>query len=534
MDVPAGCHKEKSLEGLRFIGTKHEVMKEFGFSVSQRLMEVEARVLPAPWLLSGGQVQPRDAKWGRGSLQEPSKCGRLRGVGVLVLTENVDHVMQNVFQLRDELARKCVCDLQLNDRVVEIVPWDGSRGPLAANKCSFQTREPLRVVICAMPGSRNDSKAADCRAAIVHTCDIELGVVTFLLRGEVGQGFCPGAKGGKGGKRAGGGKGGKGGKGGDFGLFTNTAYLQNLAIKINCKLGGSHTTWSRDNPPVPRELLEPTLIMGGDCTRPSNGPGVSAVSGNMDQYFTQYIGRFTRQPHGSNQTEILTNLKGMAMEILKEFQQAHGRLPKFIVFLRDGVTEGQMLEVLQKEVQALIDALCELTGARSVKDRLRSNGPRICFAVIRKGHKVHLYNGDKNPEPGTVVDHPDFTDAELVNFNLVSHTGIGRPENQKSVKVPSYVVLYDEIWHDRPDPIAMPLEQIQKMCFALCHLYGYCQMAPSLPAPVVYAHKIAERARLYYQHLEGSDSGSMLSTGGGDGMEDQLLLHRDIRNKMFW
>ncbi|KAK3277624.1 hypothetical protein CYMTET_14381 [Cymbomonas tetramitiformis] len=193
----------------------------------------------------------------------------------------------------------------------------------------------------------------------------------------------------------------------------------------------------------------------------------------MDQYFTQYIGRFTRQPHGSNQTEILTNLKGMAMEILKEFQQAHGRLPKFIVFLRDGVTEGQMLEVLQKEVQALIDALCELTGARSVKDRLRSNGPRICFAVIRKGHKVHLYNGDKNPEPGTVVDHPDFTDAELVNFNLVSHTGIGRPENQKSVKVPSYVVLYDEIWHDRPDPIAMPLEQIQKMCFALCHLYGY-------------------------------------------------------------
>eukprot|EP00854_Cymbomonas_tetramitiformis_P005575 gene5575-6762_t len=260
--------------------------------------------------------------------------------------------------------------------------------------------------------------------------------------------------------------------------------------------------------------------------------------------------------------------------MLKEWTAINrGVKPVNLIYLRDGVSVGQMDEVLEKEGQALVDAVQEMDGPGNERTT------RICIIVICKGHKaslpdlplgicadslvrrlggmealgehlqVHYYPQDEreslngNPRPGTVVDDPDATDAKLVQFNMIAHAAIGR----KSVKVPSYVCLYDEIWHPREKAYEVPLEHIQHLCFTLCHLYGYCRLAPALPAPVIYAHKrgngwsernvqVAERGRLYYQHLNnGSDSGSVSSTGDhGDAMSDQLPLHENIKNTMYW
>ena len=99
-----------------------------------------------------------------------------------------------------------------------------------------------------VPGSRG---SADSMAApIDRTVDVELGVLSTLVRAE---NFCP---------RRGGGYGTPG-----------AAFLTNLGIKINLKLGGVHSTWKP--PPYLKRRMCSTVVMGGDSTR---SPGRSAIA----------------------------------------------------------------------------------------------------------------------------------------------------------------------------------------------------------------------------------------------------------------
>ncbi|KAK3250876.1 hypothetical protein CYMTET_39771 [Cymbomonas tetramitiformis] len=460
----------------------------------------------------------------------------------------MDQLMQNVRDIQKSLFERRICDLRIDPGMVEVVPWDQGNPAVEAipyalkelsKKALHYHKREMQLVICGLPGERGDSKYTDCKAAVLHTCDLQIGCpvinVSCITKRLLPEGWWQ--SGGKVGAnlaarwRQGGGK--SFSKMGDFGPHTEPAYIQNLLLKFNTRLGGAHTSWEPHQTPTLKELLDPTIIIGGDCTRPCTGPGVAAIAGSVENTFTRYIGRFSRQPFGLGQQEILHNLKPMTVMMLKEWTAINrGVKPVNLIYLRDGVSVGQMDEVLEKEGQALVDAVQEMDGPGNERTT------RICIIVICKGHKVHYYPQDEreslngNPRPGTVVDDPDATDAKLVQFNMIAHAAIGR----KSVKVPSYVCLYDEIWHPREKAYEVPLEHIQHLCFTLCHLYGYCRLAPALPAPVIYAHKVAERGRLYYQHLNnGSDSGSVSSTGDhGDAMSDQLPLHENIKNTMYW
>eukprot|EP00976_Prorocentrum_cordatum_P098923 1191615-Prorocentrum_minimum.AAC.4 len=48
-------------------------------------------------------------------------------------------------------------------------------------------------------------------------------------------------------------------------------------------------------------------------------------------------------------------------------------------------------------------------------------------------------------------------------------------------QVPNYIVLWDEN--------GWTVEDVSEVCYAMCHLYGYCAMPVSLPPPVMYAHQ---------------------------------------------
>ncbi|KAK3266283.1 Protein argonaute-2 [Cymbomonas tetramitiformis] len=321
-------------------------------------------------------------------------------------------------------------------------------------------------------------------------------------------------------------------------------------------------------------------------------------AGSVDYWYTRYIGRFTKQPPSKNQQEILFNLKGMAKEVLQEFRRRNpwgpGRKPRNLIFLRDGVSDGQLEEThaAAQSASAVVRgghwaarraASCSVRGGRlpvtrgndlecglllgkarcfrsaewdrghvarrsslsrgpGTRGKLRGlpaarsllHGPRASKAVSTA--QVHEYpkQGEPhlkgNPRPGTVVDDPAVTRSEVVHFNLVAHKAIG----QKAVKVPSYVCLYDEIFHHEESPYAVPTDPIQRMCYTLCHLYGYCENTVSLPAPVVYSHKVAERARLYYQHAVGSSDMGSVSSAGMEMEEEQFKLHKNIEHEMYW
>uniref|UniRef100_A0A7S0MUQ9 Piwi domain-containing protein n=1 Tax=Pyramimonas obovata TaxID=1411642 RepID=A0A7S0MUQ9_9CHLO len=130
---------------------------------------------------------------------------------------------------------------------------------------------------------------------------------------------------------------------------------------------------------------------------------------------------------------------------------------------------------------------------------------------------------DKNPEPGTLVDDPAATHPEHFNFHLVSHKSIGG----KTVKVPNYIMLWDEN--------GWTVEDISEVCYAMCHLYGYCAMPVSLPPPVMYAHQVAARARTYLRQHD-SDAGSSVFGEAPTPQETEMLpeVHSNVRDRMYW
>ena len=90
--------------------------------------------------------------------------------------------------------------------------------------------------------------------------------------------------------------------------------------------------------------------------------------------------------------------------------------------LRDGVSEGQFLIVLNKELSAI----------RSACSKLEENyKPAITFIVAQKRHKTRLFpvnprdsvGKNLNVKPGTVVDHT-ITHPTEFSFFLASHEGI--------------------------------------------------------------------------------------------------------------
>ncbi|XP_042499404.1 protein argonaute 7 isoform X3 [Macadamia integrifolia] len=284
-------------------------------------------------------------------------------------------------------------------------------------------------------------------------------------------------------------------------LYPNLAklgsqFLANLALKINAKIGGCTVALYNSLPSqVPRlfEDDDPAIFMGADVTHPhpldDSSPSIAAVVGTMNwPAANKYISRMRSQTH---RQEIIEDLGDMVAELLEDFyQEVNNKLPKRIIFFRDGVSETQFYKVLQEELKAI----------RVACSRFPSYKPSITFMVVQKRHHTRLFpyksdpsltGGnvlDENIPPGTVVD-TIVTHPREFDFYLCSHWGV------KGTSRPThYHVLWDEN--------KFTSDELQKLVHNLCYTFVRCTKPVSLVPPAYYAHLAAYRGRLY---LERSD-----------------------------
>ena len=110
--------------------------------------------------------------------------------------------------------------------------------------------------------------------------------------------------------------------------------------------------------------------------------------------------------------------------------------------------------------------------------------PSMVYNVVQKRINTRLYVSDpkskgqiNNPNPGTVVDHT-VTRANLYDFFFVSQS-----VRQGTVTPTHYVVLYD---NSKYTP-----HQVQLMAYKTCHIYYNWPGTVRVPAPCMYAHKLA-------------------------------------------
>ena len=124
------------------------------------------------------------------------------------------------------------------------------------------------------------------------------------------------------------------------------------------------------------------------------------MTGSIDTLAARYAAVASNQTH---RVEVIADAEDMAKTLLDEYRKATNTIPDKIIYLRDGVAEGQFAEVLRVELSAIRQAARAIAGpAKAVK---------ITAIVVKKRHHTRLFaatqqEGDRNGNvhPGTVVD----------------------------------------------------------------------------------------------------------------------------------
>ncbi|XP_037570896.1 protein argonaute-4 [Dermacentor silvarum] len=289
----------------------------------------------------------------------------------------------------------------------------------------------------------------------------------------------------------------------------NVALVQNLCQKINAKMGGTNNSLLAQEKPA--LFQKPVIIIGADVSHPSPGdrvrPSIAACVGSLDSIPSKFHATVRIQMEHAEakaRVEIIRDLKEMVKDMLKAFFRATRHKPERIIFYRDGVSEGQFLEVRNREVSAIRLACKELSPNESYE-------PALTFIVVQKRHHTRFMPANdrdgvgkfRNVPPGTTVDsvvtHPlDF------DFFLCSHFGI-----QGTSRPAHYYIVWDDS--------NFTADELQKLSYYLCHTYARCARSVSIPAPVYYAHLAALRAKNHIlSKVDVSSSSSDSSGGSGD------------------
>ncbi|TDL22764.1 Piwi-domain-containing protein [Rickenella mellea] len=260
----------------------------------------------------------------------------------------------------------------------------------------------------------------------------------------------------------------------------NDQYLNNLAMKINVKLGGINAIPQSANL---EGFMKTGLIVGADVTHPGPGllrPSVAGLVSSIDAFAIRYAAECSVQPP---RVEVIVSLKEM---MIKAILGSHA-IPSRILFFRDGLSEGEYGRVALDEISQIHAASKEVWTEKKLSVPL----PKITFVVVGKRHHVrffpHSNQGDNtgNCPAGLVVDS-DITSPFVFDYFLQSHSGLlgtSRPSH--------YIVIKDEN--------GFTADSLQEMSYTLCHSYARATRSVSIPAPVYYADLVCSRADIHFR-----------------------------------
>ncbi|KAK0545225.1 Protein argonaute, partial [Tilletia horrida] len=265
-------------------------------------------------------------------------------------------------------------------------------------------------------------------------------------------------------------------------------YCANVAMKINIKLGGANwTVPDRDLPGITDE----TMIVGADVTHPVKGtfrPSIAATVATMNGVRTKYSAEIRAQRHKGGEAaaqEIIIDAGNMMTGHLRRWAKINnGRLPKSIVFFRDGISEGQFTTALSTEFEHIKGA-CKAAAGDAMPV------PKLTFVVASKMHNIRFYAEDPfrpgatdrsgNVTAGTIIDS-HITHPYVFDFYLQAHAGLlgtARPTH--------YIVLKDEN--------NFSSDALQRTVHTLCYTYARATRSVSLIPPAYYADILADKCR---------------------------------------
>ncbi|KAI0559656.1 Protein argonaute 1 (translation initiation factor eIF2C 1) [Gracilaria domingensis] len=495
--VPAVV-RDFAQDNIRTIGHGgNETCRSFGISVSDKLVELPGRILQTPFLqyesesYPGTAVQVRNGSWtpnANGRRLRFFRPGKVREWGILNTSKLGEYEVRRFGTELTNALRDA--GLVLGHPMIRACS-ENDVGAMIRQMCRgrrvSEAQEQLGMSLLVVIKERQDTM---CYGAIKAAGDLEVGVVTQACLAR----NCS--------RRA----------------RNMDQYISKLILKINAKLGGINCyplgfeVAQRGTVPDPAFISNPYIVLGADVSHPTGGgPSVAALVGSVDAKAYQFAAAIHNQ---KGRQEIIGEMGTMFRSVYRQWYERLGCRwhANAIIMFRDGVSEGQFTEVMEREIHS-IRKECSLISPEFK--------PKITYIIITKRHHVRFFpkdpsSGDRNGNihPGTVVD-TDITSNDFYDFYLNSHSAI-RGTNKPS----KYTVLLDEN--------NIPTDVLQAYIFRLTHSYCRTNGSVSMVHAAYYAHHLAARGRLY---VNKSDMDKRKNDGGKRGRGGMHRNERAGRNR---
>ncbi|KZT73857.1 Piwi-domain-containing protein [Daedalea quercina L-15889] len=422
-----------------------DFMREAGLAIQPRPLLVEGKVLPTPTIGYSGSTLDLNDKSGAWNVVNRRflRPAQIHTWVVVVFDTRAkdSDVLGFVDKLRNNL-RKLGKPVFLVRGSVEKIAKDACR------------EGPPTLVLAFLPSS-----AAEIRREIKRWGDVKVGVPTQCVREGKWE-------------------------------RKSDQYCNNVALKINARLGGVNSKALSTDPDIPAIVPPRTMVIGADIGHPgpgvSNRPSMTSLVASLDEDCTKYAAFSSVQ---APRVEIIENLRKMLEKAIYRYLQHHGNpdyYPRTIIFFRDGVSEGEYARVAKEEIEAINECLTSLVRfqkdgqpvANGTKAYAPGNKPAVTFIVVGKRHHIRFFPNSRetadqsgNCPPGFVVDSPEIISPSFPNYYLQSHSGL-----QGTSRPAHYIILHN----DRK----LPLATLQRLSFDLCHVYASATRSVSIPAPV--------------------------------------------------
>ncbi|XP_017770154.1 PREDICTED: protein aubergine isoform X2 [Nicrophorus vespilloides] len=425
-------------ERIRNNANAMEEIKQWDFKLARNIIEFPARVLPAEkvifnnhaYLSSGGKVDwTNDLKTHKMFIDKPLNNW------VIMFTKYDDNntraFVNTLKKVSSDMAWK------IGNPTYCLVNGDDGASYVQKIKAYIQERPNTQLIVCILSNNRSDRYSA-----IKKECILKLEIPSQVV---LSKNITPKQK-------AGGSSSPPGG---------SLSVVSKVAVQLNAKLGGS--PWTVLIP------LKHLMVIGYDvCHDPNDkSKSIGAIVASMDTHLSRYCSNTTKHTSGQ---ELSSNIAINCIAFVQRYKVLHNILPERIVLFRDGVGDGQLHYVLEHEIVRL---------KTDLEQFYKENNQvlKLAFIVVSKRINTRIFNNEKNPDAGTVVDSC-ITLPQRYDFFLVSQC-----VHQGTVTPTSYNIIYDTA--------GLSADKLQLLSYKLTHMYYNWSGTVRVPAPCQYAHKLA-------------------------------------------
>jgi aubergine-like protein len=249
-------------------------------------------------------------------------------------------------------------------------------------------------------------------------------------------------------------------------LSVASKVLMQMCAKMKAKI------WKVQTPVDVNVNGHQVMIVGADVFHKSMHESVTSVVSSYDKDFCSYYSQTSVQKRKGDDTlyDIAEKVKLAARRYVKENKHP----PNIIVVYRDGVGQGQIESVREKELKSLIKGLQQEFNGKAVK---------LAYIIVTKRLSdrffVSLQGQLDNPQGGLIVDS-DVVKEDQFDYFMVAQA-VSR--NQGTATPTNYNVIYNDT--------DLKAETFYEMTYFQCFSYYNWSGPLKVPAVIMMANKQA-------------------------------------------